>query len=192
MFALLEAPAFGWTHPLILVTAVAGLVALVWFGLSRRRSAAPVLAPFLVANRAFLGRSLIALALAVVGNLWLMGLNADNPVAAAAAPLLMIGVGMEAPFGITDGQAMAAMLDRDGRRDVTVHAAEPSAGRPVTVTVPAHGDQVRWEPRRHRRGHLRPTHAPIAGNWTVNGLGTGQVKCRHSAGRSCDRPTEEG
>ncbi|MEU1729289.1 hypothetical protein [Nonomuraea sp. NPDC005692] len=104
---MLEAPAFGWTHPLILVTAVAGLVALVWFGLSRRRSAAPVLAPFLVANRAFLGRSLIALALAVVGNLWLMGLNADNPVAAAAAPLLMIGVGMEAPFGITDGQAMA-------------------------------------------------------------------------------------
>ncbi|MEV3980382.1 MFS transporter [Nonomuraea sp. NPDC049758] len=171
MFALLEAPAFGWTHPAVLVTAVAGLVALMCFGLSQRRSAAPVLAPFLVANRGFLGWSLatlttsigflgvlvflptylqaaaglspaaagaamllltapvlvmpmvavtlvnkgvparlvmvIALALVVAGNLWLMGLNAGNPVAAAAAPLLMIGLSMGASFGITDGQAMA-------------------------------------------------------------------------------------
>ncbi|MEV4571001.1 MFS transporter [Nonomuraea sp. NPDC049419] len=61
MFALLEAPAFGWTHPAILVTAVAGLVTLVLFGLSQRRSAAPVLAPFLVANRGFLGWSLATL-----------------------------------------------------------------------------------------------------------------------------------
>ncbi|MEV0613536.1 MFS transporter [Nonomuraea sp. NPDC050404] len=171
MFALLEAPAFGWTHPVILVTAVAGLAALVLFGLSQRRSAAPVLAPFLVANRGFLGWSLatlttsigflgvlvylptylqtaaalspaaagvamllltapvlimpmaavtlvnkgvparlvmmIALALVVAGNLWLMGLNPGNAVAAVAAPLVMIGLGMGASFGITDGQAMA-------------------------------------------------------------------------------------
>jgi MFS family permease len=171
MFALLEAPAFGWGHPLILVIGVAGLVALVLFGLVQRRSAAPVLAPFLVANRRFMGWSLatlttsigflgvlvflptylqaaaglspatagvamllltapvlimpmaaatlvdkgapprlvmvIALVMVVAGNLWLTALSADNAVAAVAAPLAMIGVGMGASFGITDGQAMA-------------------------------------------------------------------------------------
>ncbi|WP_226899673.1 MFS transporter [Nonomuraea phyllanthi] len=171
MFTLLEAPALGWTHPAILVAGVAGLVALVIFGVVQRRSVAPVLAPSLVANRGFLGWSLatlttsigflgvlvflptylqaaaglspasagvamllltapvlvmpmvavtlvnrgtsarllimISLALVVAGNLWLTGLNADDAVAVVAAPLVLIGVGMGASFGITDGQAMA-------------------------------------------------------------------------------------
>ncbi|WP_433352878.1 MFS transporter [Microtetraspora malaysiensis] len=170
MFALLEAPTLGWLHPGILITGIAGLVALVLFGVVQRRSPAPVLAPALVANRGFLGWSLatlttsigflgvlvflptylqaaglspsaagvamllltapvlivpmvavtlvnkgvsarllitIALVLVVAGNLWLMVLNADHAVAAVTAPLVMIGVGMGASFGITDGQAMA-------------------------------------------------------------------------------------
>ncbi|MBE1582761.1 MFS family permease [Nonomuraea angiospora] len=171
MFALLEAPTLGWTHPVILITGIAGLVALVIFGFVQRRSPAPVLAPALVANRGFLGWSLatlttsigflgvlvflptylqaaaglspasagaamllltapvlimpmaavtlvnkgvparllimIALLLVVAGNLWLVMLNADHAVASVAAPLVMIGVGMGASFGITDGQAMA-------------------------------------------------------------------------------------
>ncbi|WP_067135032.1 MFS transporter [Microtetraspora malaysiensis] len=171
MFTLLEAPTLGWAHPVILLTGIAGLVALVIFGVVQRRSAAPVLAPALVANRGFLGWSLatlttsigflgalvflptylqaaaglspaasgaamllltapvlimpmaavtlvnkgvparllimIALVLVVAGNLWLTALNADNAVAAVAAPLVLIGVGMGASFGITDGQAMA-------------------------------------------------------------------------------------
>ncbi|MDX3110026.1 MFS transporter, partial [Nonomuraea angiospora] len=44
MFALLEAPTLGWTHPVILITGIAGLVALVIFGFVQRRSPAPVLA----------------------------------------------------------------------------------------------------------------------------------------------------
>ncbi len=171
MFALLEAPSLGWSHPVILITGTGGLVVLVVFGVVQRRSAAPVLAPELVANRGFLGWSLatlttsvgflgvlvflptylqaaaglspaasgvtmllltapvlimpmvavalvnrgvparplivIALALVVAGNLWLVTLNADDAVVAVAAPLVMIGVGMGASFGITDGQAMA-------------------------------------------------------------------------------------
>ncbi|WP_053174749.1 MFS transporter [Nonomuraea sp. SBT364] len=171
MFTLLEAPARGWAHPLVLVTGIAGLAALVIFGVAQRRSAAPVLAPSLVANRGFLGWSLatlttsigflgvlvflptylqaaaglspaaagvamllltapvlivpmvavtlvnkgvsarllimVALALVVAGNLWLTGLNAGDAVSAVAAPLVLIGVGMGASFGITDGQAMA-------------------------------------------------------------------------------------
>ncbi|MGW4796755.1 MFS transporter [Nonomuraea sp. NPDC004297] len=171
MSALLEAPALGWTHPAILVMGVAGLVALVAFGVVQRRGAAPVLAPSLVANRAFMGWSLatlttsigflgvlvflptylqaaaglspavagtamllltapvlimpmaavalvnrgvparllimIALLLVVAGNLWLTALNADHTIVAVAAPLVLIGVGMGASFGITDGQAMA-------------------------------------------------------------------------------------
>ncbi|WP_443156863.1 MFS transporter [Nonomuraea sp. KM88] len=171
MFALLEAPALGWLHPGILISGIAGLVALALFGRVQRRSPAPVLAPALVANRGFMGWSLatlttsigflgvlvflptylqaaaglsasaagvamllltapvlvvpmvavtlvnkgvsarllivIALALVVAGNLWLTGLNADHAVTAVAAPLVMIGVGMGASFGITDGQAMA-------------------------------------------------------------------------------------
>ncbi|MEU6715140.1 MFS transporter [Nonomuraea sp. NPDC046802] len=171
MFALLEAPTLGWTHPVILITGIAGLVALVIFGFVQRRSPAPVLAPALVANRGFLGWSLatlttsigflgvlvflptylqaaaglspasagaamllltapvlimpmaavtlvnkgvparllimLALLLVVAGNLWLVMLNADHAVASVAAPLVMIGVGMGASFGITDGQAMA-------------------------------------------------------------------------------------
>ncbi|MEV0679265.1 MFS transporter [Actinosynnema sp. NPDC050436] len=61
MFALLETPSLGWTHPVILVTAGAGVVALALFGVVQRRSAAPVLAPSLVANRGFLGWSLATL-----------------------------------------------------------------------------------------------------------------------------------
>ncbi|GII84724.1 MFS transporter [Sphaerisporangium siamense] len=170
MFTLLEAPALGWTHPVILVTGLAGLITLMSFGVVQRRGAAPVLAPSLVANRGFLGWSLatlttsigflgvlvflptylqaaglspaaagaamllltapvlvmplvavtlvnkgisarllimVALALVVAGNLWLTALNADHAISAVAAPLVMIGVGMGASFGITDGQAMA-------------------------------------------------------------------------------------
>ncbi|SFB22499.1 Major Facilitator Superfamily protein [Amycolatopsis marina] len=171
MFALLEASSLGWSHPVILFTGIAGLVVLVTFGVVQRRSAAPVLAPALVANRGFLGWSLatlttsvgflgvlvflptylqaaaglspaasgltmllltapvlimpmiavalvnkgvqarllimIALVLVVAGNLWLVTLSAEDTVVAVAAPLVMIGVGMGASFGITDGQAMA-------------------------------------------------------------------------------------
>ncbi|WP_219518758.1 MFS transporter [Nonomuraea ceibae] len=171
MFTLLEAPALGWTHPVILVTGITGLATLAIFSAGQRRSAAPVLAPSLVANRGFLGWGLatlttsigflgvlvflptylqttggfspaaagvvmllltapvlftpmvavtlvnrgvaarllimVALVLVVAGNLLLTGLNADDTVTAVAAPLLMIGIGMGASFGITDGQAMA-------------------------------------------------------------------------------------
>ncbi|RMI46096.1 MFS transporter [Actinomadura harenae] len=58
MFALLEAPALGWTHLVVLLTGIAGLVVLIAFGVVQRRSDAPVLAPALVANRGFLGWSL--------------------------------------------------------------------------------------------------------------------------------------
>ncbi|NED94016.1 MFS transporter [Phytoactinopolyspora alkaliphila] len=171
MFALLEASALGWTHPIIVIAAVAGLIALVLFSAAQRRSASPVLAPSLVANRGFTGWCLatlttsigflgvlvflptylqtaaglspavtgatmllltapvlvmpmiavtlvnrgaparllilIALALVVVGNLWLMALSAEHTVAIVAGPLLMIGTGMGTSFGITDGQAMS-------------------------------------------------------------------------------------
>ncbi|WP_027944192.1 MFS transporter [Amycolatopsis taiwanensis] len=50
---------------------------------------------------------MIALALVVGGNFWLMALRPENTVAVVAAPLLMIGIGMGASFGITDGQAMS-------------------------------------------------------------------------------------
>lgn len=171
MFALLEAPALGWAHPVIVLTGVAGLALLVVFGAVQRRSAAPVLAPELVANRGFLGWSLAtlttsigflgvlvflptylqaaaglspaaagaamllltapvlampmaavalvnkgvparalitaALLLVVAGDLWMAALDADSAVASVTAPLVLIGVGMGASFGITDGQAMA-------------------------------------------------------------------------------------
>jgi MFS family permease len=170
MYAVMEAPALGWAHPAVLVTAAGGAAALVLFGVAQRRSAAPVLAPALVANRGFMGWSLatlttsigflgvlvflptylqaaaglapatagltmllltapvllvpiaaaglvnrgaparllilVALGLVVGGNLWLAALSAEHAVAVVAAPLLMIGIGMGASFGITDGQAM--------------------------------------------------------------------------------------
>lgn len=167
MFALLEAPSMGWTHPAVLSTVLAGGAALVVFGCVQRRVAFPVLAPALIANRPFLGWSvgtlttsigflgalvflptylqaaadlsagitmllltapvlalpmiaaasvnrgvsarllmMIALAMVVVGNLWLTALNVENAVT-VAAPLLMIGIGMGTSFGITDGQAMS-------------------------------------------------------------------------------------
>ncbi|RSN45415.1 MFS transporter [Actinomadura sp. WAC 06369] len=176
MFALLEAPALGWAHPVILFTGIAGLVILVVFGFVQRHSTAPMLAPALVANRGFLGWSLatlttsigflgvlvflptylqaaaglspaaagatmllltapvlitpmaavalvnkgvparplimVALLLVVAGNLWLVTLNADAAVMSAAAPLVLIGIGMGVSFGITDGQAMA-LVDAD-------------------------------------------------------------------------------
>ncbi|MFI0354383.1 hypothetical protein [Actinomadura sp. 9N407] len=61
MFALPEAPTLGWQHPVIVLTGVAGLAALIIFGIVRRRSTALVLAPALVANCGFLGWSLATL-----------------------------------------------------------------------------------------------------------------------------------
>ncbi|MEU8730699.1 MFS transporter [Streptomyces tendae] len=171
MFALLEAPALGWTHGAVVATAVGGLVALAVFAATQRRSTAPVLDPVLIANRGFLGWSLatlttsvgflgvlvflptylqaaagltpaasgtamllltapvlvtplvaaalvdkgvparkvivLALGLVTVGNLWLATLSSQHTVVGVAGPLLAIGVGMGASFGITDGQAMA-------------------------------------------------------------------------------------
>ncbi|GIG68468.1 MFS transporter [Phytomonospora endophytica] len=171
MFALLEGSTLGWTDPVVLATAVGGVLAMVAFGLVQKRAAAPVLTPALVANRPFLGWStatlttsigflgalvflptylqaaaglspaeagtamllltapvlvapmaaaglvdrgvsarlviMASLVLVVAGNLWLTALDADNAVAVAAVPLLLIGVGMGASFGITDGQAMS-------------------------------------------------------------------------------------
>ena len=68
----------------------------------------PTVANALV-NKGVPARLLITVALVLVaaGNLWLVTLNADHAVVAVAAPLVMIGVGMGASFGITDGQAMA-------------------------------------------------------------------------------------
>lgn len=69
---------------------------------------APLTAATLV-NKGVSARKLIVAALALVttGNLWLATLSPQHTVAGVAGPLLAIGVGMGASFGITDGQAMA-------------------------------------------------------------------------------------
>ncbi|NGN94743.1 MFS transporter [Nocardioides sp. KC13] len=61
MYGVLEAPELGWGHPRVLVALVVGLVTLVAFAAVQRRSATPVLAPELTANRGFLGWSLATL-----------------------------------------------------------------------------------------------------------------------------------
>jgi MFS family permease len=171
MYAVLEAPAFGWADPRIVGALVIGLLALVVFAIVQRRAHAPVLDPALVTNRQFMawclatvttsigflgvlvflptylqaatGLSpavagltmllltapvlmmpmttvslvnkgvsarllmLVALGLIVGGNLSLVALRPGNTVAVVAVPLLLIGIGMGASFGITDGQAMS-------------------------------------------------------------------------------------
>lgn len=171
MFALLEAPELGWTHPIVLLTLALGALGLVAFAIAQRRSSAPVLSPELVAHHRFMGWCLatlttsigflgvlvflptylqaavdftpvtaglamllltapvlvapvlavgmvnkgasarliimIALGLVVAGNFGLLMLGPDNTTTLIAVPLLMIGVGMGASFGITDGQAMS-------------------------------------------------------------------------------------
>ncbi|WP_212754715.1 MFS transporter [Nakamurella aerolata] len=176
MFALLEAPELGWGHPAVLGALAFGAVGFAVFAVAQRRSANPVLAPELVAERAFMGwclatlttsigflgalvflptylqaaaeqspvtaglsmllltgpvlvaplvavtlvnrgvsaRLLImtALACVVVGNMGMIVLSAQHTTALVAAPLLLIGIGMGASFGITDGQAMAQVPAR--------------------------------------------------------------------------------
>ncbi|UFU05349.1 MFS transporter [Ruania halotolerans] len=74
---------------------------------------APVLAGGLV-NRGVDARwvMMVALALVVAGNFGLLALGPDNTTALIAAPLVMIGIGMGASFGITDGQAMSLVPTR--------------------------------------------------------------------------------
>lgn len=176
MFALLEAPALGWTHPAIVGALGAGVIGLTAFAITQRRSTAPVLPPDLSANRGFMGWSLatvttsvgflgvlvflptylqaagglnpaaaglamllltapvllvpvlavtlvnrglsarllimVALALVVGGNFGMLVLSPQHTVALLALPLLMIGTGMGASFGITDGQAMSLVPAR--------------------------------------------------------------------------------
>ncbi|HEY1179165.1 MAG TPA: MFS transporter [Phytomonospora sp.] len=119
-------PFLGWSTA-TLTTSIGFLGALVFLptylqaaaGLSPAEAGAAMLlltAPVLVtpmAAAALVGRGVSArmlimasLLLVVAGNLWLTALDADDAVAVAAVPLLLIGVGMGASFGITDGQAM--------------------------------------------------------------------------------------
>ncbi|GAA4607481.1 MFS transporter [Actinoallomurus liliacearum] len=93
MFALLEAPGLGWSHPVILFTGIAGLVVLVIFGIVQRRSAAPVLAPALVANRGFLGWSLATLTTSI-GFLGVLVFLPTYLQAAAGLPPAAAGVTM--------------------------------------------------------------------------------------------------
>ncbi|WP_275528136.1 MFS transporter [Saccharomonospora piscinae] len=67
----------------------------------------PITAVSLV-NRGMSARLVImvALGLVVTGNLGMLALGPRNTTALVAAPLLAIGIGMGASFGITDGQAM--------------------------------------------------------------------------------------
>ncbi|MEW2703750.1 MFS transporter [Streptomyces koyangensis] len=98
MFALLEAPALGWTHPVSLSTGGAGLLLLAVFGFFQRHSAAPVLAPALVANRRFLGWSLATLTTSIgfLGVLvflptYLQAAADLSPAAAGVTMLLLTG-----------------------------------------------------------------------------------------------------
>jgi MFS family permease len=74
---------------------------------------APVLVMPLIAvsliNKGISARLLMLLALAFVvgGNFSLMALRPGNTVVVVAVPLLLVGIGMGASFGITDGQAMS-------------------------------------------------------------------------------------
>lgn len=176
MFALLEAPEVGWTHPATVGAFAVSAVTFLAFGVAQRRSVAPVLAPELVSERGFMGwclatlttsigflgvlvflptylqaaagstpavagltmllltapvlvtptlavtlvnrgvsaRLLIltALVLVVAGNFGLLLVGPENTTARIAIPLLLIGVGMGASFGITDGQAMSLVPAR--------------------------------------------------------------------------------
>ncbi|WP_460497572.1 MFS transporter, partial [Glycomyces tarimensis] len=96
MFALIEAPALGWTHPTVLACTTAGLVGLVVFAACQRMSASPLLAPSLVANRAFLGWSMATLTTSVgfLGALvflptYLQAAGELSPAASGAAMLLL-------------------------------------------------------------------------------------------------------
>ncbi|MGW7680120.1 MFS transporter [Kribbella sp. NPDC054772] len=68
----------------------------------------PMIAVSLV-NKGISARAVILIALAsvVCGNLSLTVVRPGNTVAVVAVPLLLIGIGMGASFGITDGQAMS-------------------------------------------------------------------------------------
>ncbi|GAA1559389.1 MFS transporter [Kribbella hippodromi] len=73
----------------------------------------PIFAAMLV-NRGSSPRFLImiALILVVAGNVGLLVLRPENTTVLVAIPLLLIGIGMGASFGITDGQAMALVPAR--------------------------------------------------------------------------------
>ncbi|MEU4391758.1 MFS transporter [Kribbella sp. NPDC023855] len=82
-------------------------------GLTMLLLTAPVLVMPMIAvslvNKGISARLLILLALAfvVIGNLSLMVLRPGDTVAVIVVPLLLIGIGMGASFGLTDGQAMS-------------------------------------------------------------------------------------
>lgn len=74
---------------------------------------APMAAVALV-NRGVSAQALIVLALGLVvaGNLGLLLLAPESTTARVAVPLLLVGIGMGASFGITDGQAMSRVPTR--------------------------------------------------------------------------------
>ena len=77
VFALIEAPVRGWTSPLVMGSAVAGIAALAAFVFVEMRRASPMLDFALFRNRDFAGANLLTLALyaALGGGLYFFPLN---------------------------------------------------------------------------------------------------------------------
>jgi len=117
VFALIEAPARGWAAPAVAASGLAGLAALVAFGVIEARSAAPMLSPALFRNRAFAGANLLTLLLyaALGGSLYFLPLQliqVEGYAATAAGATLLPMVVIMATLSRRTG----ALADRVGAR----------------------------------------------------------------------------
>ncbi|GAB3474344.1 MFS transporter [Nocardiopsis coralliicola] len=104
MFGLLEGPVSGWTHPAVVGAFAGGGAACIAFAAAQRRSAAPVLAPELLAERGFMGWCLATLTTSIgfLGALvflptYLQAAAGSTPAAAGLTMLLLTAPVLVAP-----------------------------------------------------------------------------------------------
>ncbi|MEM7025507.1 MAG: MFS transporter, partial [Pseudomonadota bacterium] len=117
VFAIMEGPDWGWTHPLISIAFVGGCLVLGWFAVAEYRSRAPLIevdlfrnASFTVSNLVVLTAQFTKMAVIVMGALYLQTVLDMNPLVAGIA--LLVAVAPE-PF---TGAPTGRLTDRYGAR----------------------------------------------------------------------------
>lgn len=138
MFALLEAPALGWTHSVVLLALALGLAGLLAFAGAQRRSDSPVLAPELVADRRFMGWSMATLTTSIgfLGVLvflptYLQAAAGFTPTVSGLVMLLLTGPVLLTPI-------VAVTLVNDGvsaRMLITIALALVTAGNVAMIVL---------------------------------------------------------
>jgi EmrB/QacA subfamily drug resistance transporter len=145
MYALSEGPSHGWTSPLILATALAGIVLLAALIKAELRSAEPMIRLRLLSDRLFASTTVVMFTgiMAFLGSLYLIALFLQDGLGLSA-----LNAGLSTfpeALGVMGGAQIAARLyPRVGPRRMMTGGTLGVAAATALMTTVGHGTSLWW------------------------------------------------